>query len=72
MRASQDAAPSESLIPAPALQRVQDLVSLVDRLVHRCEVLSIDGESYRRKEALERATQKAASRGKPALMAKKL
>jgi DNA replication protein DnaC len=48
------------------------VVSLVDRLVHRCEVVAIDGESYRRKEAQERAAQKAASRSKPAPKAKKL
>ena len=47
------------------------VVSLVDRLVHRCEVVSIEGESYRRKEALERAAQKAALRGKPTARAKK-
>jgi DNA replication protein DnaC len=48
------------------------VVSLVDRLVHRCEVVSIDGESYRRKEAQERAAQKLAARRKPAPKAKKL
>lgn len=30
------------------------VVSLVDRLVHRAEVISIEGESYRLKEARER------------------
>lgn len=30
------------------------VVALVDRLVHKAEVLEIDGESYRRKEAEER------------------
>ena len=42
-------------------------VSLVDRLVHHCEVVRIEGESYRRKEALERQQQRQserASRGK--------
>ena len=48
------------------------VVSLVDRLVHRCEVVAIDGESYRRKEAQERAAQKLAARSKPAPKAKKL
>jgi DNA replication protein DnaC len=31
------------------------VVSLIDRLVHHSEVIPIEGESYRLKEALERA-----------------
>jgi DNA replication protein DnaC len=38
------------------------VVSLIDRLVHRCEVVAIEGESYRLKEAKERTAQKAAAR----------
>lgn len=38
------------------------VVSLIDRLVHRCEVLSIDGQSYRLKEAKARAELKAKAR----------
>ena len=38
------------------------VVSLVDRLVHHSEILTIDGESYRLKEAKEQQQQKAASR----------
>jgi len=38
------------------------VVSLTDRLVHRCEVVAIEGESYRLKEAKERTAQKAAAR----------
>ncbi len=38
------------------------VVALVDRLVHRAEIVSIDGDSYRRKEAEERAEEKAARR----------
>jgi DNA replication protein DnaC len=38
------------------------VVSLVDRLMHRAEVIRIDGESYRQKEAEERAAQRAAAR----------
>lgn len=38
------------------------VVTLVDRLVHASEIIRIDGESYRRKEAKERAEQKARSR----------
>lgn len=38
------------------------VVSLIDRLVHRCELVAIEGESYRLKEAKERAAQKAAAR----------
>jgi DNA replication protein DnaC len=35
------------------------VVSMVDRLMHRAEVVSIEGESYRAKEAAERAAIKA-------------
>ena len=38
------------------------VVSLVDRLMHRAEVVRIKGESYRQKEAEERAAQRAAAR----------
>ncbi|WP_409333793.1 IS21-like element helper ATPase IstB [Burkholderia sp. Bp8963] len=38
------------------------VVSLVDRLVHRAEVIAIEGESYRVKEARERAEQRAKKR----------
>lgn len=31
-------------------------------MVHRCEVVAIEGESYRLKEARERTAQKAAAR----------
>src|SRR5450830_1258006 len=48
------------------------VVSLIDRLVHRCEVVPIKGESYRLKEAKERSEKKAALRGAPARKAKKL
>ena len=43
------------------------VVSLVDRLVHNSEIIVIDGESYRRKEAEERAKERARKRrgGKP-------
>ena len=34
------------------------VVTLVDRLIHRCEVISIEGSSYRMKEAKERASRK--------------
>jgi DNA replication protein DnaC len=37
-------------------------ISLIDRLVHRCEVVAIEGESYRLKEAKARAELKAAQR----------
>ena len=47
------------------------VVSLIDRLVHRCEVVPIKGESYRLKEAKERSEKKAASRGAPARKVKK-
>jgi len=38
------------------------VVSLVDRLVHNAEIVSIEGESYRLKEARERAEQRARQR----------
>ncbi|MEO8901543.1 MAG: ATP-binding protein [Polyangiaceae bacterium] len=38
------------------------VVTLVDRLIHRCEVLHIEGHSYRAKEAKERAAAKRAVR----------
>ena len=47
------------------------VVSLIDRLVHRCEVVPIKGESYRLKEAKERSEKKAALRGAPARKVKK-
>jgi DNA replication protein DnaC len=38
------------------------VVALVDRLIHRAEVITIEGESYRHKEAKERQAQRAAER----------
>jgi DNA replication protein DnaC len=38
------------------------VVTLVDRLVHRSEILKVDGDSYRLKEAKERAAAKAKAR----------
>ena len=40
------------------------VVSLIDRLVHSAEIIAIDGESYRLKEARERAEQRARQRRK--------
>jgi len=40
------------------------VVSLVDRLVHNAEVLAIEGDSYRLKEAQERTEQRARQRRK--------
>ena len=40
------------------------VVTLVDRLVHRSELVDIDGESYRLKEAKERASTRRTVRGK--------
>ena len=40
------------------------VVTLVDRLVHRSEIVSIQGESYRLKEAKERAARRSSSRGR--------
>ena len=38
------------------------LVALVDRLVHNAEIVAIDGDSYRRKEAEQRQKERAAER----------
>lgn len=38
------------------------VVTLVDRLVHRAEIIAVEGESYRLKEAKERAASKTRSR----------
>jgi len=41
------------------------VVSLVDRLVHHAEIIAIEGESYRFKEAQERSNQRAKQRRRP-------
>ena len=38
------------------------VVSLIDRMMHRAEVVRIDGDSYRAKEAQEREAQRLAER----------
>jgi DNA replication protein DnaC len=38
------------------------VVSLVDRLMHNAEIVAIEGESYRLKEARDRAEQRASQR----------
>jgi DNA replication protein DnaC len=40
------------------------VVSLIDRLIHNAEVIAIEGESYRLKEAKERTEQRAKRRRK--------
>ena len=45
--------------------------ALIDRLVHRAEIVKIDGKSYREKEALERSARRAASRRKTSRKASK-
>lgn len=40
------------------------VVSLIDRIIHHAEILAIDGESYRAKEARERAETQATRRKK--------
>ena len=40
------------------------VVALVDRLVHNAEIVAIDGDSYRRKEAEERQKRRSAERRK--------
>lgn len=41
------------------------VVTLVDRLLHTAEIIQIDGESYRLKEAKERAARKKNGRRRP-------
>ena len=38
------------------------IVTLIDRLIHKAEIINIDGESYRAKEAQERAAARAKAR----------
>lgn len=38
--------------------------AIVDRVVHKVEIVKIDGESYRQREAMERAEKKAKERAK--------
>ncbi len=40
------------------------VVTLVDRLIHRCELVSLDGESYRLKEAKERTAKRTKARAR--------
>ena len=40
------------------------VVSLVDRLLHNAEIISIEGDSWRLKDAMERSEQRAIKRGK--------
>jgi DNA replication protein DnaC len=40
------------------------VVSLIDRLTHNAEVIALEGQSYRLKEAQERADQRAQRRRK--------
>lgn len=47
------------------------VVSLVDRLVHHSEIITIEGESYRLKEAKEHRQQQAASRKRRKATSKK-
>jgi DNA replication protein DnaC len=41
------------------------VISLVDRLTHHAEIISLEGESYRLKESRERAERQAQKRRKP-------
>ena len=40
------------------------VVSLVDRLVHNAEIIALEGDSYRLKEARERSEQRARQRNR--------
>jgi DNA replication protein DnaC len=47
------------------------VVSLIDRLVHHAEIIHLDGESYRLKEAKERADQRQRERAQRRVPARK-
>lgn len=38
---------------------------MIDRLIHHADIIRIEGESYRRREAEEKETERKAKRGKP-------
>ncbi|GFO75127.1 hypothetical protein BPLS_P2157 [Bathymodiolus platifrons methanotrophic gill symbiont] len=44
------------------------VVSLIDRLIHHAEIISFEGESYRLKEAKERAEKKQKKRTRRAML----
>ena len=46
----------------PIFPNAAGVVTLIDRLVHRAEIVALEGKSYRLKEAEERAARKAQSR----------
>lgn len=48
------------------------VVTMIDRLVHKAEIVTIKGESYRLKEANERAEKRKANRKKATSNAKKM
>ncbi|MFO1053958.1 MAG: hypothetical protein U1F36_17210 [Planctomycetota bacterium] len=43
-------------------QRPRSISAIVDRVVQKVEIVEIDGESYRQKEAMERAERRAKER----------
>jgi len=47
------------------VERAAVVVSLIDRLVHHAEIIAIEGESYRLKEAKEHAEQRRRQRAAP-------
>lgn len=46
------------------------VVSLIDRLIHRSEIINIEGNSYRLREAMEQSAQRKASREKQSKLTK--
>jgi hypothetical protein len=50
---------------AQVLPNAGCVVMLVDRLLHRAELVVIEGDGYRLREAQERQLQRAASRRRP-------
>jgi DNA replication protein DnaC len=50
---------------AEVFPNAPSIIALVDRLCHNAEIVSIDADSYRNKETLERNTARKAARRPP-------
>jgi hypothetical protein len=55
-----------TLIPAAIFPNATCATALIDRTVHHADVIAIDGESYRRREAEADKKARRGSRGKKA------
>ena len=48
------------------------VTSLIDRLLHHCDIVNIEGDSWRRKQSLERASKRATAKKTPSGNSKKV